>query len=121
MACDDRRPLRALLCCSGNPAATFLAAGLLGARLAEIGTILIQGLGEVTLAPDSPAHSPRPGSTRAISRPRSWTRRLPSRWTSGSPSACRLETLDRWSGAPVGAWCGVSRMPPRRTAAGKNG
>ncbi len=49
---DDRRPLSVLLYSSGNPAATFLAAGLLGARPAEVGTILIQGTGDATPAPE---------------------------------------------------------------------
>lgn len=52
MGGTDRQPLSVLLYSSGNPAATFLAAGLLGRRLAEVGTILIQGLGDATPAPE---------------------------------------------------------------------
>ena len=52
MGDGDRRPLNVLLYSSGNPAATFLAAGLLGARPTEIGTIIIQGVGDATPAPD---------------------------------------------------------------------
>jgi hypothetical protein len=42
----DRRPLRVLPYSSGNPAATFLAAGLLGARPVEVGAIMIQDVGD---------------------------------------------------------------------------
>jgi hypothetical protein len=52
MGGDKRRTPSVLLYSSGNPAATFLAAGLLGARPAEVGTILIQGVGDATLAPE---------------------------------------------------------------------
>lgn len=52
MVGDDRRPMRVLLYSSGNPAATFLAAGLLGARPAEVGTTLIQGVDDATPTPE---------------------------------------------------------------------
>ena len=52
MGGGDPRPLSVLLHSSGNPAATFLAAGLLGGRPAGVGTVLIQGLGDATPAPE---------------------------------------------------------------------
>ena len=66
----NRRPLSVLLFSSGNPAATFLSAGLLGARPAEVGTIPIQGVGDATparevataLAEDGIDRSARPAS-----------------------------------------------------------
>lgn len=37
------RPLRVLLCSSGNPDATFLAAGLLRGQPGKVSAVLIQG------------------------------------------------------------------------------
>ncbi len=49
---DERRPaLSVLLCSSGNPDATFLAAGLLRAQ-AAIGTVVIQGVSDAVPAPE---------------------------------------------------------------------
>lgn len=52
MASDNRRPLRVLVFSSGNPAATFLAAGLLHGRPDRFGTILVQGAGDATPTPE---------------------------------------------------------------------
>jgi hypothetical protein len=49
---NARRTLRVLLYSSGNPAATFLAEGLLGARPAKVGPVLIQGIGGASPAPE---------------------------------------------------------------------
>jgi hypothetical protein len=52
MGIDDQRPRSVLIFSSGNPAATFLTAGLLDRHPAAIGTILIQGVGAATPAPE---------------------------------------------------------------------
>ncbi len=50
MTSARQRPLRILLCSSGNPAATFLAVGPLHGEVADIGAILVQGVGDATPA-----------------------------------------------------------------------
>ncbi len=52
MTSDDPRSLRVLVFSSGNPEATFLAAGLLHGRPDRFGTILVQGVGDATPAPE---------------------------------------------------------------------
>ncbi len=44
------RPLRVLLCSSGNPDATFLAAGLLRGQPGKVSAVLIQGVGQAVPA-----------------------------------------------------------------------
>ncbi len=50
MTSARRRPPRILLCSSGNPAATSLAAGLLHGEVADGGAILVHGVGDATPA-----------------------------------------------------------------------
>ncbi len=52
MTSDRQRPLRILVFSSGNPAATFLAAGLLHGEVADVGAILVHGVGDATPAPE---------------------------------------------------------------------
>ncbi len=52
MTGDSPQPLRVLVFSSGNPAATFLAAGLLHGRPDHVGTILIQGVGDAMPTPE---------------------------------------------------------------------
>ena len=73
---DERRPtLRVLLFSSGNPDATFLAAGLLRGRPADVGTILIQGVGTALPSPEvgrvlaELGHDVRPWMAQIVSAP----------------------------------------------------
>jgi len=49
---NNHRPLRVLVFSGGNPAATFLAAGLLHGRPDIFGTVLVQGVGDATPPPE---------------------------------------------------------------------
>jgi hypothetical protein len=49
----EKHPVQSVLLFSGgNPDATFLAAGLLHGRPADVGTVSIQGVGEATPTPE---------------------------------------------------------------------
>jgi hypothetical protein len=71
MTSDQRRPLRVLVCSSGNPAAAFLAAGLLHGAVADVGPIVVQGVGDATPAQDVPRVLTEVGLAMGRWRPRS--------------------------------------------------
>ena len=52
MAQQRSSPLRVLTFSSGNPDATFLAAGLLHGRPDKVSTVLVQGVGAARLTPE---------------------------------------------------------------------
>ena len=51
MTSNNQRPLSVLVFSSGNPAATFLATGLLRGRPDRFGIVLVQGVGDATPPP----------------------------------------------------------------------
>jgi hypothetical protein len=101
MGGGERRPLRVLLFSSGNPAATFLAAGLLGGRPDAVGTILIQGIGDATPAAEVAIALAEVGigagyrSAQIVDAP-------PAEAVDAGLTIC----------VPVCAWCGVSTIRP---------
>jgi len=50
VASDNYQPLRVLAFSSGNSDATFLTAGPLHGEVADVGAILVQGVGDATPA-----------------------------------------------------------------------